>query len=44
MSDRETPSTSWAVWAWQAYREGRLVEVPAQKARAARDAKRKETV
>lgn len=26
MSDRETPSTSWAVWAWNAYREGRLVE------------------
>jgi len=25
MSD--TPSTSWATWAWQAYREGRLVEV-----------------
>lgn len=24
--DRETPSTSWAVWAWQAYRDGRLVE------------------
>lgn len=29
MSDRETPSTSWAVWAWQAYREGRLVEASA---------------
>ena len=24
MSD--APSTSWATWAWQAYREGRLVE------------------
>jgi hypothetical protein len=26
MSDREIPATSWAVWAWQAYRDGRLVE------------------
>ena len=26
MSDREVPATSWAVWAWQAYRDGRLVE------------------
>jgi len=26
MSDREAPATSWAVWAWQAYRDGRLVE------------------
>jgi hypothetical protein len=25
MSDNR-PSTSWAVWAWQAYQEGRLVE------------------
>lgn len=24
--DREAPSTSWSVWAWQAYRDGRLVE------------------
>ena len=22
----EAPSTSWAIWAWQAYRDGRLVE------------------
>jgi hypothetical protein len=26
MSDRDVPATSWAVWAWQAYRDGRLVE------------------
>lgn len=26
MSDSEIPATSWAVWAWQAYRDGRLVE------------------
>jgi len=26
MPDREVPATSWAVWAWQAYRDGRLVE------------------
>lgn len=24
--DREMPSTSWAVWAWQAYRDGALVD------------------
>ena len=24
--DNQAPSTSWAVWAWQAYRDGRLVE------------------
>ena len=24
--DNEVPATSWAVWAWQAYRDGRLVE------------------
>jgi hypothetical protein len=45
MSD--TPSTSWATWAWQAYREGRLTEadtvqaqidaaVTAERARCAR--------
>jgi hypothetical protein len=28
MSDNR-PSTSWAVWAWQAYQEGRLVEAHA---------------
>ena len=22
----EAPSTSWAIWAWQAYKDGRLVE------------------
>ena len=22
----EAPATSWAIWAWQAYRDGRLVE------------------
>ena len=22
----EAPATSWAVWAWQAYKDGRLVE------------------
>lgn len=27
--DREAPSTSWAVWAWEAYREGRLVDASA---------------
>ena len=26
MSDRDVPATSWAVWAWQAYRDCRLVE------------------
>ena len=26
MSDDQIPATSWAVWAWQAYRDGRLVE------------------
>ena len=30
MSDM--PSTSWAIWAWQAYRDGRLVEADAMKA------------
>ena len=24
----DTPSTSWAFWAWQAYKDGRLVERP----------------
>ena len=26
------PSTSWAIWAWQAYRDGRLAEADAMKA------------
>jgi hypothetical protein len=30
MSD--APSTSWAIWAWQAYRDGRLVEADTVKA------------
>jgi hypothetical protein len=25
----EAPSTSWAIWAWQAYKDGRLVDAPA---------------
>ena len=33
--DREAPSTSWAVWAWQAYRDGRLVETDPAAIRAA---------
>lgn len=33
--DNEVPSTSWAVWAWQAYREGRLVQARATPAPAA---------
>ena len=24
------PSTSWANWAWQAYKDGRLVDAPAR--------------
>lgn len=35
MTDRETPATSWAVWAWQAYRDGRLIDAArAEKAEA----------
>jgi hypothetical protein len=25
----EAPATSWAIWAWQAYKDGRLVDAPA---------------
>lgn len=35
--DNEAPSTSWAVWAWQAFRDGRLVQAPTES--AAKDAR-----